>query len=208
MHLQFGKLYLGHHVFRGLQSDPIPPHLLKAADMAHEAARSIFEMILDNEKLRESLVGRPHYVFIMISFAGHFLLEVCKKYSEQLSIDSENTFRLMDKVLTVFSHIPLIPQHPLSRMTNGLRRKAIECVSSVRKGSAVVETLGQSTRNDFNQVNTMYSAGSTLLSSNDNISTTAPFYFSTGQVSADWEPFLYTDYDAFNFPDMSMNFFT
>ena len=79
MHYHFGKLYLGHHVFRGLEASPIPPYFVSVATDARDAALNIFALILDNEAFRNNIVGMPHYFHIMISFAGHFLLEICMK---------------------------------------------------------------------------------------------------------------------------------
>ncbi|KAF7590661.1 hypothetical protein BBP40_002553 [Aspergillus hancockii] len=53
-------------------------------NMAHEAAVTIFEMILNESQLKEGLVGMPHYFHIMIAFAGHLLLEICNNHHEQL----------------------------------------------------------------------------------------------------------------------------
>jgi hypothetical protein len=60
LHYQFSKLYLGHHVFRNLQGQPIPSHSLTAAIMAHDAAVTIFDMILTDATRQGILVGVPH----------------------------------------------------------------------------------------------------------------------------------------------------
>lgn len=131
LHYQFGKLYLGHQVFKGLHGKPIPTHLLRAAGMAHEAATATFEMILNEPELQQGLVGMPHYFHIMIAFAGHFLLEVCRNYREQLAFRLEEEFSLINRVLTLFRNTPCIPQHPLSRMTGGLTRKMLDCAADL-----------------------------------------------------------------------------
>lgn len=146
LHYHFGKLYLGHQVFKGLNGEAIPPHFLTAASMAHEAAVAIFEMILHGENLQHSLVGMPHYFHIMIAFAGHFLLEVTKNYHAQLSIAPEQDFELIRKVLELFQDTPCVQQHPICRMTPGLCRKLRECVGSLqRDGEQVVPPLAAST---------------------------------------------------------------
>lgn len=131
MHYQFGKLYLGHHVFRGLESSPIPQHFLTVAADARDAALNIFALILENEAFRNNLVGMPHYFHIMIAFAGHFLLEVCMKYREQLSIVAEIDFRKVGSVVALFAQTAASPQHPLSRVTSGLMRKLNEWTSTL-----------------------------------------------------------------------------
>ncbi len=131
MHYQFGKLYLGHHVFKGLKGDPIPSYFLSSASIARDAAVEIFDIILGDEELQRSLVGMPHYFHIMIAFAGHFLLEVCHKYHEQLSIDLHHIFDLVSKVLRLFQSLSRIPQHPIARMTSGLARKLFDCTAMI-----------------------------------------------------------------------------
>ena len=131
LHYQFGKLYLGHQVFKGLHGQPIPAHLLTAAGMAHEAATAIFEKFLVEPELQQDLVGMPHYFHIMIAFAGHFLLEIYRNYHQQLSFRLEDEFTLLNTVLTLFRNAPCIPQHPVSRMTGGLTRKMLDCAASL-----------------------------------------------------------------------------
>lgn len=131
LHYQFSKLYLGHHVFRNLNGRPVPSHYLTAAVAAHDAAVSIFDMILTDTTLHSSLVGMPHYFHIMIAFAGNFLLEICKNHHDQLSIRVQNDCALIEQVLGVFQTIPCIAQHPIHRMTLGLSRKLYDCAASV-----------------------------------------------------------------------------
>ena len=107
MHYHFGKLHLGHHVFKGLRGAPVPVQFQSAAVMAHDAAISIFEMIIDDHQLQDALLGMPHYFHIMIAFAGHFLLEVCNKYHEQLSISLESDLGLISRVLACLRAFPV-----------------------------------------------------------------------------------------------------
>jgi hypothetical protein len=131
MHYQFAKLYLGHHVFRGLKADPIPPHFMPVAEGAREAAVNIFALIQENEAFRSNIIGMPHYFIIMISFAGHFLLEVCMKYREQLDVVVEDDFRRVSSAVALFARTPTMPQHPITRVTTGLIRKLNEYTISL-----------------------------------------------------------------------------
>ncbi|KAF2164285.1 hypothetical protein M409DRAFT_25165 [Zasmidium cellare ATCC 36951] len=140
MHFQFSKLYLGHHVFRGLKTDPIPPYFLQAATTAREAALTIFSIILDNQSFRAHIVGMPAYFHIMISFAGHFLLELCLKYQEQLNVIVEEDFRLVSAALAVFARTPVMSHHPISRVTAGLMRKLNECTAALGMESVLTES--------------------------------------------------------------------
>lgn len=127
LHYQFAKLYLAHHVFRGLKNDPIPLHFIPAANTAHQAASFIFEMLFSNTELRSHLVGVPHYFHIMISFAGHLLMELCLKHREELGIPAADTMNRIHTVLQYFARMPTTPQHPLARITSGLVKRLAEC---------------------------------------------------------------------------------
>lgn len=131
MHSQFAKLYLGHHVFRGLKGSPIPVHFLPAATMAYTAATTIFTIVLENQVFRDNLIGVPHYFHIMISFAGRFLLEVCMDRKEQLDVQVDHDLGLMSSVLALFVRMPTLPQHPLTRVTAGLMRQLSKCTASL-----------------------------------------------------------------------------
>lgn len=127
LHYHFGKLHLGHHVFQGLGGESLPTPFIPSAIMAHDAALSIFEMIANDEQLQNDLIGTPHYFHIMIAFAGHFMLEVCNKYSDQLTLDLNSDLSLIRNVLGLFERLPCVPQHPIRRMTPGLGQKLFDC---------------------------------------------------------------------------------
>ena len=193
LHYHFGKLYLGHQVFKGLNGEMIPPHFLTAAGMAHEAAVAIFEMIL-HEDLQKSLIGMPHYFHIMIAFAGHFLLEVTQNYHTQLSIAPNQNFELIQKVLELFQDIPAVQQHPICRMTPGLTRKLRECVGTLQgDGRHAFQPLGQNGPMD-------YPANSLQLQP-----ASGGFSFSEESLVTSADDFLLADFGEFTFPGMMSN---
>ncbi|OQE14086.1 hypothetical protein PENSTE_c039G10236 [Penicillium steckii] len=197
LHYHFGKLYLGHQVFKGLNGEAIPSHFLTAATMAHEAAVAIFEMILHENNLQHSLVGMPHYFHIMIAFAGHFLLEVTRNYHLQLSISSDQDFELIRKVLILFETTPSIQHHPISRMTPGLTRKLRECAGMLqRQGMQAMSTLnvgndpiGYQEQNVHAQLD----------------SQPGGFSFMEESLVAPGDEFLFADFGEFTFPGMMSN---
>ncbi|CAG7989637.1 unnamed protein product [Penicillium olsonii] len=193
LHYHFGKLYLGHQVFKGLNGEMIPPHFLTAAGMAHEAAVAIFEMIL-HEDLQKSLIGMPHYFHIMIAFAGHFLLEVTQNYHTQLSIAPNQNFELIQKVLELFQDIPAVQQHPICRMTPGLTRKLRECVGTLQgDGRHAFQPLGQNGPMDYpaNSLQLQQASGG--------------FSFSEESLVTSADDFLLADFGEFTFPGMMSN---
>ncbi|KAJ5925927.1 hypothetical protein N7454_007437 [Penicillium verhagenii] len=193
LHYHFGKLYLGHQVFKGLSGEVIPPHFLTAASMAHEAAVAIFEMILHEENIQNSLVGMPHYFHIMIAFAGHFLLEITKNYHTQLSISPTQDFELIRKVLELFQSTPSVQQHPICRMTPGLTRKLHECVASLqRNGEEIFPALPLST----DAMGYQQSLGNQVHSA------PGSFPFSGESLVTPVEDFLLADFGEFTFPGM------
>ncbi|KAJ6031789.1 hypothetical protein N7540_002521 [Penicillium herquei] len=197
LHYHFGKLYLGHQVFKGLNGEALPPHFITAASMAHEAAVAIFEMILHEENIQHSLVGMPHYFHIMIAFAGHFLLEVTRNYHTQLSIPSGQDFELIRKVLELFQATPSVQQHPICRMTPGLTRKLHECVASLQKeGSQMDLSLPAST--------TMMGYQSQNLDEHMH-SAPGSFSYPGESLVTPVDDFLLADFGEFTFPGMMSN---
>lgn len=151
MHHQFARLYLGHHVFRGLEGSPIPPYFVTVATDARNAALNIFALILENDSFRTNILGMPHYFHIMISFAGHFLLEVCLKYREQLNIIAEEDFRRVSNVVALFAQTPATPQHPISRITSGLMRALTNWTANL--GMAPIMTTSPFANVDWTGIN-------------------------------------------------------
>jgi hypothetical protein len=204
MHYQLGKLYLGQHIFRGLKADPIPIHFIAAANMACSAAVHIFNMILNDENLQQSLVGVPHYFHVMIAFAGHFLLEVCQKHSEQLMLDLDSTFQLIGAVLKIFANLPAIPQHPICRITLGLGRKTMDCASSLGKAACLAGTLPLPLHGQHESQ--LHANGERQISMDPmNMPasrTVAPYM----QNMPSMDDFSYPDFPEFQFPDMHSNF--
>ncbi|KKY24099.1 hypothetical protein UCRPC4_g02565 [Phaeomoniella chlamydospora] len=209
MHYQFGKMYLGQHVFRGLKTDPVPLHFLPAAGMAHEAAITIFRMILHDERLQESLIGIPHYFHIMIAFAGHFILEVCKKYSEQLMINLDENLRLIAEVLAQFNKLPSISPHPICRMTAGLSRKLVDCAIHLGKCSCLEGNfIEPANRMPFQSSLAIDPELQNHMVQASNLDSTSAYGFPSDQLPASVDEYSYTDFGEFNFPDMRLNFLT
>ena len=192
LHYQFGKLYLGHQVFKGLRGRPIPPHFLSAATMAHDTAVSIFEMILSEPELQEGLVGMPHYFHVMIAFAGHLLLQICQNYYEQLAIKIQDDFQLINSALNLFRNTQCIPQHPIWRMTPGLNRKLHDCAASIGVPvPSAVPVGGLSTQHAIPDQEALYYPP-----------------VPTAEASQPIDELLFTDFGEFNFPDLTSNFMT
>ncbi|KAJ6185087.1 hypothetical protein N7519_006388 [Penicillium mononematosum] len=192
LHYQFGKLYLGHQVFKGLRGRPIPPHFLSAATMAHDTAVSIFEMILGEPELQEGLVGMPHYFHVMIAFAGHLLLQICQNYYEQLAIKIQDDFQLINSALNLFRNTQCIPQHPIWRMTPGLNRKLHDCSASIGVPVPSAVPVGG-------------------LSAQHAIPGQEALYYPpvpTAEASQPLDELLFADFGEFNFPDLTSNFMT
>ncbi|KAL4805138.1 hypothetical protein BDV18DRAFT_161535 [Aspergillus unguis] len=198
LHYQFGKLYLGHQVFKGLHGRPIPPHFLSAATMAHDAAVGIFEMLLSEPELQEGLVGMPHYFHVMIAFAGHLLLQICQNYYEQLAIKVSEDFALINTALDLFRRIKCLPQHPIWRMTPGLHRKLADCAAAVGVTVPVPASgIGMNIQPLVSgQQGMFYPPG-------------IPGDPGQGQSqSQSLDELLFTDFGEFSFPDLTSNFMT
>ncbi|KAL4889026.1 hypothetical protein BDV59DRAFT_205607 [Aspergillus ambiguus] len=204
LHYQFGKLYLGHQVFKGLHGKPIPTHLLRAAAMAHEAATTTFEMILSKPELQQGLVGMPHYFHIMIAFAGHFLLEVCRNYREQLAFRLEDEFSLINRVLTLFRNTPCIPQHPLSRMTGGLTRKMLDCAAEL----GIQDVIGRQSDAQLPFTYGMPAGNGPVGADMHLLGQTSLHVVGDVSVQPPAEDLFLPDLGEFSFPDLTSNFAT
>ncbi|USW50135.1 Putative zn(2)-C6 fungal-type DNA-binding domain-containing protein [Septoria linicola] len=147
MHFQFARLYLAHHVFRGLKSEPIPQHFMTAANAARGAAVTIFKMVVENEDFQHNIVGMPHYFHIMISFAAQFLIELCTKYYEQLGVEAQDDLHKVSAALALFARTTTRPQHPIARVTTGLMRKLNKCTEKL--GIASVLTASPFDASDY-----------------------------------------------------------
>ena len=125
LHYSFARLYLGHFVFRGLCGAPLPTEFITVGRMAYDAAVTIYYLIRSFGVL-DGLWKTPAYLHIMISFAGHLLMEVCLNYREQLKVQVEREYQLLESVVMSIYELRLNPQHPLKRIGAGLRRKLLE----------------------------------------------------------------------------------
>ncbi|KXJ94914.1 hypothetical protein Micbo1qcDRAFT_221405 [Microdochium bolleyi] len=156
MHYQYARLYLAHHIFRGLApGQPIAAHFLPQALAARSAALAVFAVVLEDEAFGANIVGMPVYFHVMISFAGHFLLsEVVMKHREQLGIvAAEGPLGQVDQdlgrvaaVLTLLARSArAVPrQHPIARAVAGLTRRLEECTAALGTGSILVDSPFQS----------------------------------------------------------------
>lgn len=206
MHYHYARLYLGHHALQGLvASEPIPPHFVPAAAAARDAALAIFAMILDSAAFRAHIVGMPHYFHIMISFAGHFLLEVAARHREQLGIDAAEDLGRVAAALALFARTPAMSHHPIARALAGLTRRLSECTAglgmeSVLAGSPFQNAEYTSLMTDFSgagDVRVGGGAADAMLTSLD-----------VQAISGLSDDFLYGDFGDFHlaFPESQAQF--
>ncbi|OGM50598.1 hypothetical protein ABOM_000814 [Aspergillus bombycis] len=199
LHYQFGKLYLGHQVFKGLHGNAIPMHFVSAANMAHDAAVGIYEMILNDSQLKNSLVGMPHYFHIMIAFAGHLLLEICHNHHEQLSINVQDEFHLISAVLDLLRNQSCIPQHPIRRMAPGLSRKLAGCAASL--GINSLSDNHPAIQNTY-----LATAGGQSFADTTQPFDKEPVQFPVDSTAPQMDDFLFGDIGEFTFPDLTSSF--
>lgn len=159
---------------------------MTAASMAHDTAISIFETILYEEVLQANLVGMPHYFYIMLAFAGHFLLEVTKSYAVQLGGVLEENLLLIRKALTLFQNTPCVAQHPICRMTPGLNKILEDCAASLSSSTA---SPGISSTNP-----------DTIESTAADVGTRPSFVFPGDPLSGSMYDVLLADFGEFTFP--------
>ncbi|GAO17437.1 hypothetical protein UVI_02052220 [Ustilaginoidea virens] len=154
LHYLFAKLYLGHKVFRGLQGNAFANTFLAAASLAHESAEGIFHMILEEDGLLKNLWKVPSYVHIMISFAGHLLLELCVKYRKPLGIDVKENYRILNDVVSAMRDIRLTCSHPLARVIMGLQKRLFDFTALYGR-----ENLSEVAEPDLQEKNVGFTGG-------------------------------------------------
>ncbi|KAH8703565.1 hypothetical protein BGW36DRAFT_369545 [Talaromyces proteolyticus] len=124
LHYHFGKLHLFSHVFRGLKSgdhiEPIPSYFKDAASTAVSHATTILELLLNDSDLRRSIIGVPHYFHTMIAFACVVLLKVVDRYREELGIDAQSTYALIQQIIELLRRNNCGRYHLVHWMAGGL----------------------------------------------------------------------------------------
>lgn len=120
-HGNFAKLYLFAQAFRGLGSAPIPPHLSECAHNAATTARTIIEMIIDDDDVRAGLVGLPSYVQSMIGFACMILARLVSMHGD-LIVERSLVTGLISRLRDVYHATPVGKWHLAYMMPDGLDR--------------------------------------------------------------------------------------
>lgn len=158
-------------------------------------------MLLNNPALTDNLLGVPHYFHIMISFAAHFLLEVCVKHREQLNVVIEEELELVRAVLAVLTRIHVLPQHPIARVATALMRKLSECTTVLGMASM----LGGS---PFGSLEGHYAAARDFVSTMAGHNAVPDASFAIADEPLFDGDFTFTDFGNYNFQDPDFQFFT
>lgn len=123
LHHYLAKLHLHSHVFRGLQGRQVPSHFQENAAAAVSAATSVVELVLTDPDIRNGLVGIPHYIQSMISFACVFLLKVTAIYSGQYIAEAV-VLDLTSKIVEQFRSTGVSKWHLSHQIASGLEKMA------------------------------------------------------------------------------------
>lgn len=118
--------------------------------MAYNASNSIFELVLEDSVLKNSLVGIPFYFHVMMSFAGQFMLS-CSPYSGQLCLEVKTNLALMSKAIAMFKSIACISSHPLRKMTAALESRLDDCKALLGGLINANGAMGSDTRSELFQ---------------------------------------------------------
>lgn len=190
--------------------------------MAHGAATYIFDLIISDTGLTESLLGIPFYFHVMISFAGHFLMS-CSQYWEQLSIDVTENFNLVYKAIEFFKGISCLDQHPLHKMRLALEHKYHESRAIIERPSTLPYDLNGSGQPDPTHPTayaqwdgaTRMSVSSNTVPQNMNMNGQAIMNPMDGSLPSSYAIMTpqgasafdinFNDLDGFNFPDLDFS---
>ncbi|KKY25610.1 putative c6 transcription factor [Phaeomoniella chlamydospora] len=124
LHYNFARLYLYSTVFRGLSNNHIPSWFLGAASKALTSATAIIDLFVSDPDLQAGLVGVPHYIHGMISFACAFLVRIAVNHSSQLHVNVTQSYTLISQFSNIVKMVPVGPHHMSQRMAEGLEKMA------------------------------------------------------------------------------------
>lgn len=124
LHLNFAKLVLHSHVFRGLSvNDPIPHYLLDNTATAISSATNTIDLILTDPDASSVVVGMPSYLHCMTAFACMFLIKMAHKYGKDL-IDPDQVWGMTMRLVHHYRSVPAGKWHLTQLMTPRLERMA------------------------------------------------------------------------------------
>lgn len=102
---------------------------------------------MQDPDLQAGLVGVPHYIHGMISFASAFLVRAAVNHSAQLQVNVNQCYNLISQFAQIVKSVPVGPHHLSHRMAEGLEKMAETIKASNRL--AVVEDTSVFTQKPF-----------------------------------------------------------
>ncbi|KID81483.1 hypothetical protein MGU_11154 [Metarhizium guizhouense ARSEF 977] len=131
LHYLFSKLFLYSHVFRGLSSnrtqDAMPTEFFNMATSAVTSARSVIDLVTQDDIMKTALVAIPHYYHTFVAYACSFLLKVHTEYHNHLGLECEQAFRAIHQVIILCQSSECASHHLVRWMGAGLQKLAINC---------------------------------------------------------------------------------
>ncbi|KAL2071779.1 hypothetical protein VTL71DRAFT_13014 [Oculimacula yallundae] len=126
LHLNFGKLQISSLALRGLASsnaEALTSARRELADTAISSAMSILRMVLEDEDVRNSVVGVPIYLSTMITYSTVFLLKVHQKWGRaDINTDRVVVRDLVTRIIGLLSGVRAGERHLTVHIAAGLTR--------------------------------------------------------------------------------------
>ncbi|EAW09847.1 putative C6 transcription factor [Aspergillus clavatus NRRL 1] len=126
LHYHFAKFQLNSLSLRGLSPTNTPVFSMdrkESANIAISSAVACLNMVLEEQDIRDAIVGVPIFTHTMVTFSAVFLLKVAVNWnSAYLSIDGRLVRRLVERVIELMNCVSAGERHLTRHIARGLSK--------------------------------------------------------------------------------------
>ncbi|KAL3482338.1 hypothetical protein BJX99DRAFT_216848 [Aspergillus californicus] len=126
LHYHFAKFQLNSLSLRALSPSNTPVFSMdrrESANIAISSAMACLNMVLDEQDIRDAIVGVPIFTHTMVTFSAVFLLKVAVNWnSAYLSLDSGQVRSLVERVIELLNCVSAGERHLTRHIARGLSK--------------------------------------------------------------------------------------
>ncbi|GIJ87888.1 hypothetical protein Asppvi_006801 [Aspergillus pseudoviridinutans] len=126
LHYHFAKFQLNSLSLRALSPSNTPVFSMdrkESANIAISSAMACLNMVLEEQDIRDAIVGVPIFTHTMVTFSAVFLLKVAVNWnSAYLSIDGRQVRRLVERVIELMNCVSAGERHLTRHIARGLSK--------------------------------------------------------------------------------------
>ncbi|KAF7117173.1 hypothetical protein CNMCM5793_005893 [Aspergillus hiratsukae] len=126
LHYHFAKFQLNSLSLRALSPTNTPVFSMdrkESANIAISSAMACLNMVLEEQDIRDAIVGVPIFTHTMVTFSAVFLLKVAVNWnSAYLSIDGREVRRLVERVIELLNCVSAGERHLTRHIARGLSK--------------------------------------------------------------------------------------